>query len=115
MTKTLNLQRVVGRGFAAAAVGAVVWFSSPHAFAEGRGDARGTGREKTAENPMFSQEDHESGAQLWAENCGRCHNVRSPSRYSDAQWEVIVHHMRVRANLTGAQQRAISAFLKTAN
>jgi hypothetical protein len=55
------------------------------------------------------------GAQLWAENCGRCHNIRSPSSYSDMQWDVAVHDMRVRANLTGEEQRKILEFLKSAN
>lgn len=56
-----------------------------------------------------------SGAQLWAEQCQRCHNVRSPSSYSPAQWEVAMLHMRVRANLTPAQHRTILEFLKSAN
>jgi hypothetical protein len=34
--------------------------------------------------------------------------------YSDAQWDVIVHHMRLRANITGQEQRAIVTFLKSA-
>lgn len=54
-----------------------------------------------------------NGAQLWAENCASCHNFRSPNSYSDAQWDVAVTHMRVRANLTGAEERAIVEFLKT--
>lgn len=56
-----------------------------------------------------------SGEQLWSMNCRRCHNIQPPTRYSDAQWEVIVHHMRIRANITGAEQRAIVEFLKSAN
>jgi hypothetical protein len=35
--------------------------------------------------------------------------------YSDAQWDVIVHHMRLRANITGQEQRAIVQFLKSSN
>jgi hypothetical protein len=54
-----------------------------------------------------------SGQELWSMNCQRCHNMRSPTMYSDAQWDVIVHHMRVRANITGAEQRAIADFLKS--
>ncbi len=54
-------------------------------------------------------------AQIWAENCNRCHNVRSPSQYSDAQWEVIGTHMRVRGYLTGEEQRTIIEFLKQGN
>ncbi len=55
------------------------------------------------------------GAQLWAENCVRCHNIRSPSTYSDAEWDVAMHHMRIRANLTAEEHRKILAFLKSAN
>ena len=56
-----------------------------------------------------------SGAQLWAEQCQRCHNVRSPSSYSSAQWDVAMLHMRVRANLTPEQHQKILEFLKSAN
>ena len=54
-----------------------------------------------------------SGQELWSMNCQRCHNMRSPVMYTNSQWEVIVHHMRVRANLTGADARAIADFLKS--
>ena len=53
-----------------------------------------------------------SGAELWANNCVRCHNIRSPSSYSPAQWEVIMMHMRVRANLTPEEHKKILEFLK---
>ncbi len=55
------------------------------------------------------------GAQLWAENCNRCHNIRSPSIYSDAEWEVAMHHMRVLAGLTAEEHKKILEFLKSAN
>ena len=54
-----------------------------------------------------------SGQELWSMNCQRCHNMRSPVMYTDAQWQVIVHHMRIRANLTGQDARAITEFLKS--
>jgi hypothetical protein len=56
-----------------------------------------------------------SGEELWSMNCRRCHNIQPATMYSDAQWDVIVHHMRVRANLTGADQRAIIEFLKSSH
>ena len=56
-----------------------------------------------------------SGEELWSNNCRRCHNIQPSTMYSDAQWDVIVHHMRVRANLTGADQRAILEFLKSSH
>jgi cytochrome c5 len=58
---------------------------------------------------------HKSGVQLWSENCARCHNGRPPEEFSDAQWAAIVHHMRLRANLTGEEQREITAFLQASN
>ena len=54
-------------------------------------------------------------AQMWAENCNRCHNIRPAGEFSDAQWDVIMHHMRVRANLTGEEYRQILTFLKASN
>ena len=57
----------------------------------------------------------QSGATLWAQNCGHCHNMRSPDSYSDAQWDVALLHMRVRANLTADEHKQILAFLKSAH
>jgi hypothetical protein len=54
-----------------------------------------------------------SGEELWSNNCLRCHNIRPPTMYSNAQWDVIIHHMRLRANITGQEQRAIVEFLKS--
>lgn len=56
-----------------------------------------------------------SGSQLWADNCGRCHNTRSPAAYSDAQWATVMQHMRVAANIPGEDARKIETFLKAAN
>ncbi len=55
------------------------------------------------------------GARAWAQNCMRCHNVRDPQERSDREWEIIVHHMRVRGNLTADEHRLILEFLKAAN
>jgi len=51
------------------------------------------------------------GAELWSQNCGRCHNLRPQNSFSSTQWDVIVHHMRVRANLTADEYRAIRDYL----
>ena len=53
-----------------------------------------------------------SGAQLWAENCQRCHNTPSPSTFSSEQWETIGMHMQTRALLTDKERDKIVAFLK---
>ncbi len=64
---------------------------------------------------FFGGETGKSGTQLWSENCTRCHNDRSPASYSDAQWEVAMQHMRIRANLTVEEHRKILEFLQSAN
>jgi hypothetical protein len=54
-----------------------------------------------------------SGAQLWTENCSRCHNVRSPDYYSPARWALVGQHMRVRGYLTGEEERQVTVFLQS--
>jgi hypothetical protein len=56
-----------------------------------------------------------AGLKLWAQKCARCHNVPSPTDFSDHEWEVIGLHMRVRAYLTGKETEAIIRFLKSTN
>ena len=53
-----------------------------------------------------------SGAQLWAENCQRCHNMPSPSTFSPDQWEIVGMHMQTRAQLTDKERDKIVDFLK---
>ncbi len=55
------------------------------------------------------------GAQLWGDNCIRCHNIRPPANLTDEQWEVAVMHMRTRANLTALEAERIVEFLKASN
>ena len=52
------------------------------------------------------------GAQAWANNCARCHNMRDPKELRDDQWRAAIGHMRVRAGLTGQEARDILAFLQ---
>lgn len=52
-----------------------------------------------------------SGAQLWAENCQRCHNTPSPNSFSHEQWVTIGMHMQTRAQLTDKERDKIVAFL----
>lgn len=52
-----------------------------------------------------------SGAQLWAENCQRCHNTPSPNAFSHEQWVTIGMHMQTRAQITDKERDKIVAFL----
>ena len=64
---------------------------------------------------LFGPPPQKTGVQLWADNCGRCHNIRPPEEFSGAQWDVIVHHMRLRANLTGEEAQEIVKFLQASH
>jgi cytochrome c1 len=65
----------------------------------------------TGADPMqFSR-----GAQTWANNCARCHNMRDARTLRDDQWRVAMAHMRVRANLTGQEARDVLVFLQGSN
>jgi hypothetical protein len=86
----------------------------------------GCASDKTPATPAASAGNHpsfalwgpapqKSGVQLWSENCARCHNSRPPEEFSDAQWQTIVHHMRLRADLTGEEEREITKFLQSGN
>ena len=56
-----------------------------------------------------------SGAQLWAENCNRCHNAPDPHTFSDDQWDAATEHMKQKALLTDQEITKIRQFLKQAN
>lgn len=56
-----------------------------------------------------------TGAQLWAENCIRCHYAPSPATFSDHEWEVVGMHMQIRGNLTPVEREKIVEFLKSSN
>ena len=53
-----------------------------------------------------------NGAQLWADTCMRCHNIRPPSDLTIRAWSFSMNHMRVRAGLTGQETRDILAFIR---
>ncbi len=56
-----------------------------------------------------------NGSKVWAENCGRCHNIRGPKELRDDQWISTAFHMRMRAGLTGQETRDVITFLQGSN
>ena len=56
-----------------------------------------------------------SCAQLWAENCNRCHNAPAPGEFNNANWDIVGTHMQVRANFTKTEIRKVIDFLKSTN
>jgi cytochrome c5 len=116
MNKTV-LKRLTQAGLAIMATSGLLALilQIPRATADDK-SAGATSTTTTATSPAQSSEKVEKGgSQLWSENCARCHNMRSPSSYSDAEWEVVMQHMRVRAHLTPKEYKAILEFLKSAN
>ncbi len=55
------------------------------------------------------------GAKVYAWNCGSCHSERWPKERNDADWKMIMTHMRVRANLTADQTAAVLSYLQENN
>ena len=53
-------------------------------------------------------------AQIWSENCQRCHNARPASWYSEREWEVAMHHMFVRGYLTRREHDSVMEFFRAA-
>ena len=51
------------------------------------------------------------GAQVYKDNCGRCHQPRTPADLSPAGWQAVSFHMRVRAVLSPAEFEALEGFL----
>jgi len=51
------------------------------------------------------------GAAVYADNCGRCHNPRTPADLDDGAWRAVSFHMRVKANLTPQEFEALELFL----
>jgi hypothetical protein len=72
-----------------------------------------TSQKTTAQTRQSSN--HKGRTELWQQNCNLCHNARSSNYYSDEQWEVAMHHMRVRGSLTAHETREIHLFLQSAN
>ena len=56
-----------------------------------------------------------SGAQLWAENCQRCHNTPPPNAFNDMEWEVATTHMSSKLVITDTEEEKIVEFLKSGN
>jgi cytochrome c5 len=94
------IARLAACGVTFAALALVAGCASRHAA---------TGASASADATLASGK---GGAQLWTENCSRCHNVRSPDYYSRGQWAIVAQHMRVRGYLTGEEERQITAFLQ---
>jgi len=55
------------------------------------------------------------GAKLWGTYCGLCHNARAGSEFNRLEWDTLLLHMRVRANLPAEDAEAIRVFLRSSH
>ena len=69
------------------------------------------GEAPTAEEKK-KQELFLKGAQLWPNYCGNCHNPRGPSDRSPVDWDLMMMHMRARANMPPDSAAAVLEYLK---
>lgn len=52
------------------------------------------------------------GATVYADNCNRCHEYRSPTEFNGPQWSIITTHMRVVGGIPADESRAVFEYLK---
>ena len=55
------------------------------------------------------------GAKLWGAECGLCHHARPGSEFNRLDWDTLLLHMRVRANLPASDAEAIRVFLRSSH
>lgn len=76
-------------------------------------DHQGTSQESSHGNKvshtMSANNGQDEGQRVFAENCSRCHNA--PQSFSPRIAGTISRHMRVRANLSEDEERALLRFL----
>jgi hypothetical protein len=69
---------------------------------------------KSEKTVATTAETHElTGEELYAINCNRCHAERYPIEFQANQWNTLMVHMRVRANLPASQAREILKYLQS--
>ena len=53
------------------------------------------------------------GATVYANNCNRCHEYRSPTEFNGPQWSIISTHMRLVGGMPADESRAVYQYLKS--
>ena len=95
----------------------LVWalFALAQPAAAGNPAAGASGKAASAKPPKTSEpaakpvQDEVDPAQAYKANCLRCH--AEPRKFSEREMVTVMRHMRVRANLTEAEEKAILRYL----
>ncbi len=65
-----------------------------------------------ADSGPIEKELFRKGARLWPQYCGQCHNARPGSEFNRLEWDTLMLHMRVAANLPAQDAEAIRVYLR---
>jgi hypothetical protein len=68
-----------------------------------------------AENGPTEKELSRRGETLWAQYCGLCQNAHPGSEFTRLEWETLMLHMRVRANLPAEDAEAMRVYLQSSH
>lgn len=91
------------RLYAAFAAGALVLIAQS---TSGKSDAPVISRPKKADAKLLA-----TGRSLFVTRCIECHSLPRPKEYAPAQWPGLVNKMARRADLTPADQKAVTAYI----
>ena len=84
-------------------------------FAQGPAPRRIPSPQKDGEGGSCSYEDSLTGGQVFTMYCSYCHNAPTLAERPFSNFKNVAAHMRVRANLTGEEQRKILEFMKASS
>lgn len=59
-------------------------------------------------------EDLKKGRILYVNNCGSCHKLELPNKYTDTQWKANLNEMQPKAAITNAEKQLIFDYLVNA-
>lgn len=63
------------------------------------------------ETVTFPNTDVASGSKLYAENCGKCHKLKTVTNYSTEQWKTIVPKMAKKAKIDGTAESQVLQYV----
>jgi cytochrome c2 len=65
-----------------------------------------------AEEPVeFPSTDVAEGSKLYAENCGKCHKLKTVTNYSQEQWKTIVPKMAAKAKIDATAESKVMQYV----
>lgn len=62
-------------------------------------------------NPSTTTKEVEEGHALYTAKCGRCHNLKNPTKYTTSEWTPLMKRMAPKARLTEAETAQVTAYV----